>query len=131
MGSSCNHVAAALFKMATTIQLGLSNLACTAKPNVWLPNRKDVTSCKTLDMDLNCDDFKKRGKSNRKVLSTPKKNFKLVHSIEKVLNLNPAVESLGVPVGGTIFQLLCQHQKLILFGKLFLKKNYGSASSKH
>ena len=102
MGSSCNHDAAALFKMATTIQLGLSNLACTAKPNVWLPNRKDVTSCKTLDMDLNCDDFKKRGKSNRKVLSTPKKNFKLVHSIEKVLNLNPAVESLGVPVGGTI-----------------------------
>ena len=56
MGSSCDHVAAALFRMETAFQLGLSN---PAKPNVWLPNRKDVVPCKILDMNLNCDDFKK------------------------------------------------------------------------
>ena len=102
MGSSCNHVAAALFRMETALRLGLSNPACTTKPNVWLPNRKDVAPCKIVDMDLNRDDFKKRGKSNRKVLSTPKKNFQPVNSIEKVLNFNTVVDSLGDLVYSTI-----------------------------
>ena len=102
MGSSCNHDAAALFQMETEFRLGLSNPACTTKPNVWLPNRKDVAPCKIVDMDLNRDDFKKRCKSNRKVLSTPKKNFRPVNSIEKVLNFNKVVDSLGHFVYSTI-----------------------------
>ena len=103
MGSSCNHVAAALFRMETAFRLELSNPACTAKPNMWLPNRRDVAPCKIVDMNLNRDDFKKRGKSTRKVLSTPKKNFKPVDdSIEKVLNFNTIIDSLGALVNETI-----------------------------
>ena len=102
MGSSCNHVAAALFRMETAFRLGFLNPACTAKPNEWLPNRKDVRPCKIVDMNLNRDDFRKRGKPSRKVLSTPKKNFKPVDSIEKVINFNHIVNSLGDLVLTTI-----------------------------
>ena len=102
LGSSCNHVAAALFRMETALRLGLLNPACTAKPNEWLPNRKEVRPCKIVDMNLNRDDFGKRGKSSRKVLSTPKKEFKPVSSTEKVLNFNHIVKSLGNLVNTTI-----------------------------
>ena len=43
MISSCNHVSAALFRLETALRLGLSNPACTATPNDWLPNRSEVT----------------------------------------------------------------------------------------
>ena len=102
LGSSCNHIAAALFRMETALRLGLLNPACTAKPNEWLPNRKEVRPCKIVDMNLNRDDFGKRGKSSRKVLSTPKKEFKPVSSTEKVLNFNHIVKSLGNLVNTTI-----------------------------
>ena len=102
LGSSCNHVAAALFRMETALRLGLLNPACTAKPNEWLPNRKEVRPCKIVDMNLNRDDFGKRGKPSRKVLSTPKKEFKPVSSTEKVLNFNHIVKSLGNLVNTTI-----------------------------
>ena len=75
MGSTCNHIAAALFRIEAAVRLGLSNPACTAKPCEWLPNRKDVRPVKIKNMNLNREDFGKRGKATRKLLSTPKKSY--------------------------------------------------------
>jgi hypothetical protein len=39
MNATCNHIAAALFRVEAAMRLGLSNPECTARPNEWLPNR--------------------------------------------------------------------------------------------
>ena len=38
LGATCNHVAAALFRLEAAMRYGLSNPACTSKPCEWLPN---------------------------------------------------------------------------------------------
>lgn len=75
MGSTCNHVAAALFRVEAAMRLGLSNPACTTKPCEWLPNRTSVNPCKAKNINFNRDDFSKRGKQVRSINSTPKKEF--------------------------------------------------------
>ena len=42
MNWTCNHVAAALFRLETAKRLGLTNAACTVKPCVWLSIRNEV-----------------------------------------------------------------------------------------
>ena len=75
MGSTCNHFAAALFRIEAAMRYGLSKPSCTTKPCEWLPNRKEVKPCKAKDMNLNRDDFSKRGKTTKKLNNTPKKQF--------------------------------------------------------
>ena len=65
MGSSCNHIAAALFRMEAAMKLGLCNPACTTQPCKWLPNRTEVQPSKIKDMNLNRDDFSKRQKQTK------------------------------------------------------------------
>ena len=48
MGQSCNHVAAALFRIEAMVRLGLTDPACTSKPNEWLPPKRDVKPTKML-----------------------------------------------------------------------------------
>ena len=81
MGQTCNHVAAALCRMEAMVRLGLTNPSCTSKPNEWLPCRKDVTPMEVKDIDFNRDDFNRRGRKGKSLISTPKKLFNpLVHS---------------------------------------------------
>ena len=37
---TCNHVAAAMYRVEAAVQIGLANPACTSSANEWLPNRK-------------------------------------------------------------------------------------------
>ena len=74
MGSTCNHIAAALFRVEAARRLGLINPACTKKTCEWLHNRKNVNPVKIKDIDLNRQDFCKRGKTVKRLLKTPKKN---------------------------------------------------------
>ena len=67
MGSTCNHIAAALFRVEAAMRLGLINLACTEKTCEWLPNRKNVNPVQIEDIDLNRKDFCKRGKSVKRL----------------------------------------------------------------
>lgn len=89
MGSTCNHVAAALFRVEAAMRLGLSNPACTTKPCQWLPNRTSVDPCKAKNINFNRDDFSKRGKQVKKINSTPKKEFNpLINSRTSVSGLS-------------------------------------------
>ena len=67
MGSTCNHIAAALFRVEAAMRLGLINLAFTEKTCEWLPNRKNVNPVQIEDIDLNRKDFCKRGKSVKRL----------------------------------------------------------------
>ena len=49
MSSTCNHVAAALFRVEAGMRLGLTNPACTVKAYEWLSNRNDVQPVKIKD----------------------------------------------------------------------------------
>ena len=75
MGSTCNHIAAALFRIEAAMRYGLSKPSCTAKPCEWLPNRKSVVPSKAKDMDFNRDDFASRGKQRKQLNSKLKKEF--------------------------------------------------------
>ena len=63
-----------LFRVEVAVRNGLTNPSCTTKSCEWLPNRKDV-AVKVRDLKLSRDDFGKRGKKSRKLVSTPKKNY--------------------------------------------------------
>ena len=95
MGSTCNHIVAALFRVEAAMRLGLINPACTTKPCEWLPNRKDVKPVKVKDLNLNREDFNKRGKTSKKLLPTPKKKYNpLLHSHIKPLSFHDFAEAL-------------------------------------
>ena len=49
MGSTCNRIAAALFRVEAVMRLGLINPACTEKTCEWLPNSKNVNPLKIKD----------------------------------------------------------------------------------
>lgn len=96
MGSTCNHVAAGLFRMEAATRVGLSNPACTSKANDWLPNRKEVDPCKVKDMKLNRDDFSKRHSPSKRMNNTPKKQYNPLQSCSlKKLSFHDIVDALG------------------------------------
>ena len=87
MSSTCNHVAAALFRVEAAMRLGLNNPVFTTKACEWLPNRKDMQAVKSKDLNFNRDDFAKRRKKSKKMLSTPKRNYNaLINNNQKTLN---------------------------------------------
>ena len=86
MSSTCNRVAAALFRVEAAMTLRHTNPAYTAKAYEWLPNRKDVQPVKIKDLNFNRDNFAKRGKKRKKMLSTPKRNYNpLINNNQKTL----------------------------------------------
>ena len=95
MGQTCNHVAAALFRVEAMVRLGLTNPACTSMSNVWLPNRTEVSPKKVMDIKFDRDDFGNRGKKKRTLLSTPKKIYNpLSENPMKLLNLEQIASAL-------------------------------------
>jgi len=90
-----NHIAAALFRVEAAIRLGLNNPACTTKACEWLPNRKAVEPVKIKNMNLNRENFGKRGRVSRRLLSTPKKSYEpLEHCNIKALTLTDIATAL-------------------------------------
>ena len=57
-GQSCNHVAAAIYRIeAAAVKNGLTNPSCYSTVNQWLPNHKDVQPIKVKDMNFGREDF--------------------------------------------------------------------------
>ena len=75
MSGTCLHIAGMLFRVEAAVRNGLTNPSCATKSCEWLPNRKDVFAVKVRDLKLSRDDFRKRGKKSRKLVSTSKKNY--------------------------------------------------------
>ena len=95
MGKTCNIVAAGLFRIESMVRLGLTNPSCTSKPNEWLPCRKEVTPMKVKDINFNRDDFNRRGRRAKSLISTPKKLFNpLLHSEFKLITLEEIAYAL-------------------------------------
>ena len=77
MGQSCNHVAAAIFRVEAAVRNGLANPSCTSSSNEWLPCRKEVEPSKIKNLNFNREGFVDRGKQKRSLFSTPKRIFNL------------------------------------------------------
>ena len=76
MSQTCNHVAAALFRLEMASRMGLNNPACTSQACSWLPNTKPVEPMKVKDMKFGRSDFGKRGKKAKPDLNaSPRKSF--------------------------------------------------------
>ena len=73
MGQSCNHVAAAIYRIEAAVRNGLTNPSCTSTANQWPPNHKNVQPMNVKDMNFGREDFCQRGKKKRTFVSTPKK----------------------------------------------------------
>ena len=81
MSQTCNHVAAALYRMEAAVRSGLTNPACTSKPNEWLPSKKifaDIPA-KIKDLDIEREDFATRGKRKRPFTTKFKKSYDPLH----------------------------------------------------
>ena len=95
MGQTCNHVAAALFRIEAVVRLGLLNPSCTSRPNKWLPCHINVAPSKVKNINFSREDFGQRGKKKRPLVSTAKKVFNpLVDCNKKLLSLNDISEAL-------------------------------------
>ena len=76
MSQTCNHVAAALFRLEMASRMGLNNPACTSQACSWLQNTKPVEPMKVKDMKFGRSDFGKRGKKAKPDLNaSPRKSF--------------------------------------------------------
>jgi hypothetical protein len=88
LSMTCNHVAAALFRIEAAVRLGLTNPACTSAASQWLPNRQEVEPSKLKNISFDRDDFAQRGKKKQPLVATPKKRFDpLAGSNMKLLSL--------------------------------------------
>ena len=95
MSQTCNHIAAALFRVEAAIRAGLNNPACTAKACEWLPNRSKVHPMKMRDIDFKREDFGTHGKRKRALVSSPKKRYDpLVDCNIKLLSLHDVAEAV-------------------------------------
>ena len=109
MSQTCNHVAAALFRVEAASRLGLNNPSCTSKPCEWLPNNKAIQPTKINDMDIGRSDFGKKGKRKASLNSSPKKNFNPISRSDYKLNLNDIATAL---------KSVCEDDVCILFTAL-------------
>ena len=75
MSQTCNHVAAALFRIESALRLGLNSPSCTSKANTWLPCNKKVAPVKIKNLKLSRGDFGQRGKKKSELNCSPKKRF--------------------------------------------------------
>ena len=69
MGLICNHIAAALCRIS--YEAGTDKCSMCGKTCEWLPNRKNVNPIKIKYVDLNRQDFCKREKKVKRLLTTP------------------------------------------------------------
>ena len=96
MNQSCNHVAAAMYRIEATVRDGFTNLSCTSTANRWLPNLKEVQPIKLKDMNFGREGLCQRGQKKRQFVSTPKKKYNPLseQGNMKMLTLNNFAEEL-------------------------------------
>ena len=73
MDQSCNHVAAAMFRVDAAVRNGITTLSCTSPSNEWFPCRKKVESSKIKNLNFNRGGFSDRVKQISLLVLTPKK----------------------------------------------------------
>ena len=84
MGETCNHVAAAMFRIEAAVRTGLTNPSCTSSANEWLPCRKNVEQpLKLKDINFSREVFAERGKKKRALVASPKKKFDPLANCDK------------------------------------------------
>lgn len=95
MGQTCNHVAAAMYRVEAAVRIGLTNPACTSSVNEWLPSKQDIAPSKIKNINFNREDFAQRGKKKRPLVATPKKVFNpLMDNKKKLLSLTDIAKAL-------------------------------------
>lgn len=94
VSQTCNHIAAALFRIEAAVRMGLTNVSCTAKSCEWLPNNKLVKAVKIKDLKLSRSDFGRRGKKKAELNCSPKKRFDPTVNITKPLKLEEVADAL-------------------------------------
>ena len=57
MKETCNHVAAAMYRVEAAVRIGLTNTVCTSNAKVWLPNGKTIEPKKIKDLNFSGEDF--------------------------------------------------------------------------
>ena len=85
LSQTCNHVAAALYRIECAVRNGLTNPSCTSKPNKWLPGSQQLMEVpgKIKDMTFDRDDFAARGKKKRPFTVKSKVSFNPLKLNEK------------------------------------------------
>ena len=69
----------------------------------WLPNRTNLNPVKIRDIDLNWPNFCKRGKTVKRLLITPKKNYNsLVQPQKRPLDFHNFADKLKDIISGSI-----------------------------
>ena len=97
MSQTCNHVAAALFRIEAACRMGLNNPSCTSKPCAWLPNNQSVRPVKISDLKLERDNFGKKRKTTTELNSSKKKRFNPIATSKyklSITNVANAVKSV-------------------------------------
>ena len=95
MSETCNHVAAAMFRIEAAVRSGLTNPACTSSANQWLPSHQKVAPAKVKNLNFSREDFGQRGKKKRPLVSAPKKKFNpLVDNSRRLLTLTDIGKAL-------------------------------------
>ena len=97
MSQTCNHVAAALFRIEAACRIGLNNPPCTSKPCTWLPNNQSVKPVKISDLKLERDNFGKKRKTTTELNSSKKKRFNPLATSKyklSITNIANAVKSV-------------------------------------
>ena len=90
MSKTCNHVAAALFRIESASRLGLNNPSCTSPLCEWLPKSKAVEPTKIKEMKLKRDSIGKRGRPFQEPNSIQKRNFNPIAKFNYKLDLHTA-----------------------------------------
>lgn len=109
LSQTCNHVAAALFRIESASRLGLNNPSCTSAACTWLPNNKTVEPVKIRDLKLKRENFGKRGKKETELNSMEKKRFNPIAKCSYKLDLTAVASAL---------RTVCKDSDSILFSAL-------------
>eukprot|EP00794_Sanderia_malayensis_P019455 gene19455-biopygen14438 len=94
MSQTCNHVAAALFRIESASRLGLNNPSCTSTACEWLPNSKPVEPVRIKNLKLKRHCFGKRGKISQEPNSVQKRNFNPIAKSDYKLDLSTVASAL-------------------------------------
>ena len=68
MGETCNHVAAAMFRVEAAVRTGLTNPSFTKSANECQPCRKVNKLAKIKDLSFDSVNFAQRGKKKRSLV---------------------------------------------------------------
>ena len=113
IGQTCNHVAAALFRIEAAVRMGLSNPSCTSTTCEWLPNNTQVKPMKIKDLKLAHGNFGRRGKKPKELNSSPKKMYNPTMNFDKSLTLTDICTAL---------KSVCKADESIIFAAEFKDK---------